>query len=145
MDDVVLDGTKLIAPCGINCGICQAFLRDNNKCEGCWGSETNKLKHCVNCSIKNCEFLAETESKFCFDCSKFPCLRLKQLDKRYIRNYYVSNLSNLKIIKESGLKEFVILDTEKWRCRECGGVICMHRGYCSTCGKTTRFNQTFKV
>jgi hypothetical protein len=25
----------LVAPCGMNCGICRAYLREKNKCPGC--------------------------------------------------------------------------------------------------------------
>ena len=45
---------SLIAPCGMNCGICRAYLREKNKCPGCRGSDENKLSSRVNCKIKNC-------------------------------------------------------------------------------------------
>lgn len=91
----------LIAPCGMNCGICLAYLRTKNRCEGCWGENEHKPKHCVKCVIKNCELLAKTDSKFCYDCEKYPCTRLKQLDKRYRTNYSMSMIENLDSIKKS--------------------------------------------
>ena len=27
--------SELIAPCGMNCGICYGYLREKNKCPGC--------------------------------------------------------------------------------------------------------------
>jgi hypothetical protein len=42
-------------------------------------------------------------------------------------------IENLGVIKESGLEEFAQLDREKWKCPECGGTICVHRGYCLDC------------
>jgi hypothetical protein len=26
-------------------------------------------------------------------------------------------------------------DTEKWKCPQCGGSICMHRGFCLKCNQ----------
>jgi hypothetical protein len=30
-----VDENALIAPCGMNCGVCMAYLREKNKCPGC--------------------------------------------------------------------------------------------------------------
>jgi len=124
---------RMIAPCGINCSLCLAFLRDKNKCCGCWGADSNKPYHCSACSIKNCDNLAATGSKFCYECSNYPCTRLKQLDKRYRLKYKVDILDNMATIKESGLSAFMNAETIKWKCPQCGGSICMHRGYCLHC------------
>lgn len=37
-----LNKTLLIAPCGINCGVCNAYLRVRNKCQGCRIDDINK-------------------------------------------------------------------------------------------------------
>ena len=123
----------LIAPCGMNCGICLAFLRNKNKCYGCWGDDKYKSKSCLQCIIKKCELLAKTNSKFCYECEKYPCLRLKQLDKRYRTKYHMSMLENLENIKMMGLEKFIQNEHERWLCNECGGSICVHRGVCLTC------------
>jgi len=47
--------TEMIAPCGINCGTCLAFLRAKNRCDGCLSASSVKALHCQNCLIKNCE------------------------------------------------------------------------------------------
>jgi hypothetical protein len=124
---------KLIAPCGMNCGICLGFLRDKNKCSGCWGNNEHKPKHRTKCVIKNCELLAKTDSKFCYDCEKYPCTRLKQLDKRYRTNYNMSMIENLEYIREYGLEKFVCKEKKRWACNNCGGTICVHRGFCLYC------------
>lgn len=98
---------KLIAPCGMNCGICLAYLRNKNVCKGCWGKNENKSKSCLNCIIKNCELLNKIDSKFCYDCEKYPCKRLKQLDKRYRLKYRMSMIDNLESIRRNGLVMFV--------------------------------------
>jgi len=125
----------LIAPCGMNCGICLAFLREKNKCPGCRNMGKNKPGYYKKCIINNCGLLAKTNSGFCYDCSKYPCPRLKQLDKRYRTNYNMSMLENLNNIQKLGLDEFLILEQNKWACSKCGGTICVHRGYCLNCGK----------
>ena len=125
----------LIAPCGMNCGICLAFLRDKNKCPGCRNMGKNKPGYCRKCIIKNCELLENTDSNFCYDCEKYPCPRLKQLDERYSTNYNMSMIENLNNIQKLGLNEFLILEQKRWACSICGGTICVHRGYCLNCGK----------
>jgi len=74
---------SLIAPCGMNCGICMAYLREKNRCPGCRGDDASKMPSCLRCSIKNCETVKTTGSGFCYECPTGPCRRLKQLDKRY--------------------------------------------------------------
>lgn len=123
----------LIAPCGMNCGICLAHLREKNICPGCRLIIKSKAKSRTNCIIRNCSLLAETDSKFCFDCTKFPCTRLKQLDKRYRTKYKMSMIENLGFIKSKGLENFIQKEKERWRCGNCGGSICVHRGFCLSC------------
>ena len=131
----MLSETQLIAPCGMNCGVCMAYLRKEKKCPGCRGDDTDKPITRKSCIIKNCEMIKQSSAGFCFECKEYPCKRLKQLDKRYRTKYTMSMLENLKFIKEKGLNIFVEKEKEKWRCKKCGGVICVHRGYCSECGE----------
>jgi hypothetical protein len=125
--------TNLIAPCGMNCGICMAYLRNKNVCRGCRDLDGSERNSCVNCIIRNCEFIKRSESKFCYDCEKFPCKRLKQLDKRYRTKYHMSMIENLDNIKTIGLEKFVRNEYKRWLCKDCGGTICVHRGYCLKC------------
>ena len=145
MNTVSIIKSKLIAPCGMNCMICYSYIpcnlktgylsRKKNKCPGCWGVDTNKSNSCVSCKIKNCDNLHKTKSKFCFECAEFPCLRIKQLDKRYRTKYNMSMLENLENIKKLGLRKFVQNEKIRWTCSECGGIICVHTGHCSNCGE----------
>jgi len=134
----------MIAPCGMNCATCLAFLRDKNTCSGCWSDNATKRESCTKCSIKNCILLEETESKFCYECNKFPCRRLKQLDKRYRTKYNVSFLANLQYIKSFGFEKFLESESEKWLCTSCGGTICVHRGICLSCRKRSLLPDTFQ-
>jgi hypothetical protein len=123
----------LIAPCGMNCGICLGFQREKNRCEGCTSNSDKKPNYCKTCVIKNCALLNETESKFCYECITYPCKRLKQLDKRYRTRYAMSMLENLNFIKTSGLNAFLTNESIRWKCITCDGYMCVHRGYCLRC------------
>jgi hypothetical protein len=136
---------QLIAPCGMNCGICLAYLRDKNTCGGCWADEAEKRASCTKCSIRNCEALEKTQSKFCYECPIFPCKRLKQLDKRYRLRYAMSMTENLETIKREGLERFVLAEAERWKCQACGGTICVHRGVCLKCEKEKTTKQRTEV
>ncbi|MEI8203694.1 MAG: DUF3795 domain-containing protein [Bacteroidota bacterium] len=123
---------NLIAPCGMNCGLCYAYLRAKNTCLGCRCENKNKI-FCQKCIIKNCVLLAQTTSNLCYECSKYPCTRLKQLDKRYRLKYKMSMIENLDHINRFGLDNFVQKEAERWECPTCGGSLCVHKGYCLNC------------
>ena len=111
--------TKLIAPCGMNCGICKYYLQD--KCPGCYKQE--EKEYCRKCTLRNCT----KKKRFCLECGK-PCQRLKNLDKRYRTKYGMSMLENLEFIKEHGVRKFVAKEKVKWACP--GGVRSCHDGKC---------------
>ena len=124
---------SMIAPCGMNCGTCIAYMRPKNRCPGCWHDDTLKNKSCVKCIIKNCDLLDNTDSKFCYDCAKYPCLRLKQLDKRYRTRYKTSFLENLAMIKLNGIDYFLDFETKRRKCPVCGSSLSVHRDKCLIC------------
>ncbi len=127
--------SELMAPCGINCGVCLGYLREKNKCKGCRSKGTEKPTYCFTCIIANCNHLKNTASGFCYDCDKYPCRRMKQLEKRYRLRYNMSIFENFAIIKSQGLQKFAEAEKIKWLCHVCGGNICIHRGFCLECGK----------
>jgi hypothetical protein len=129
--------TELIAPCGMNCGVCHRYLRAKDKCPGCRGADSLKMVSCVRCVIKNCPFLVNNPSKFCYECFEYPCRRLKSLDKRYRTKYKMSMIENMSHIRALGFETFKLNEKERWRCRSCGGPICVHKGYCLNCGPLT--------
>ena len=131
----VTSKTNLIAPCGMNCSICIAYLREKNKCPGCRLFYKSEPVTRARCKIKNCQTFKRSKSKFCFECEEYPCNRLKHLDKRYRTKYNMSMIENLENIKKLGLREFIKNEKIRWTCLHCGGTICVHSGYCYTCGK----------
>lgn len=102
---------ELIAPCGMDCGICIGHLRDRKTCPGCNDpDDSSKAYHCAACSIKRCEHLAQGPEAFCVDCSEHPCPRLRQLDKRYRSKYRMSMIENLGELHRVGVEAFVELE-----------------------------------
>ena len=49
----------------------------------------------------------------------------------------IENLTNIKI---NGLEGFLISETEKWKCENCGAGLCVHRDFCLKCN--TKINKT---
>ena len=126
---------SLIAPCGMNCGICMAYLRNKNKCNGCRAINTWNPKTRVECKIKNCQSLNAHGLEYCYQCNQYPCTLIKHIDKRYRARYNMSMIQNRNAIKDNGIEEFIKAENEKWKCKSCGGVINVHKDICSTCGK----------
>jgi hypothetical protein len=130
---------EMIAPCGMNCGVCSSYLAMKNDlkkkgilrsyCAGC----RPRGKNCAFMK-KACEKLGNGLVQYCYDCEEFPCRRLKRLDKRYRTFYHMSMIDNLGFIKLNGIQRFLEKEEEKWRCPECGGVISCHNGICFSCG-----------
>ena len=121
---------KLIAPCGMNCGICLGYLREEKKCPGCRNQDKGNSDYCRKCIIKNC---TKRKNNYCYSCNNFPCYRMKQLDKRYRAKYNMSMIENLENIKKLGIRKFVKNEEKRWKCKKCSGVICVHRGFCLNC------------
>ncbi len=124
---------ELIAPCGMNCGICMAYLREKKKCSGCRGSNENKNKSCVMCRILNCSELHKNHLQFCIECSNFPCERIKHIDKRYRTKYNMSMIENLTMIKKQGIQRLLEQELERWKCPTCGNMISCHNMFCYHC------------
>jgi hypothetical protein len=126
---------ELIAPCGMNCRICLGYFgytsngkRRKMKCIGCKPRD----KSCAFLK-KYCKKLTKKELDYCYDCSDFPCSHLEKLDKGYRKLYNMSMIENLKYIHNNGMDDFLIQQEKKYRCSECGGVICVHNCICYSC------------
>ncbi|MEE0709031.1 MAG: DUF3795 domain-containing protein [Gemmiger sp.] len=118
---------QLVAPCRMNCALCQAYQGKGRACHGC--GHGGERKACQNCSIQKCK----NKKTFCFECTQYPCKRLKALDKRYRTKYHMSMLENLALIQANGLDEFVRQQNERYRCSSCGKLRTVHQDYCLYC------------
>lgn len=114
-------GYDLIAPCGMNCGICRAHLRQNNPCHGCACAQQNRPKTRARCRLRLCN---KRKGKYCCSCAEFPCGRLKRLDDRYRARYGMSEIENLKYIRENGIKKFIEKEHKRWVSDK--GIFCVH-------------------
>ena len=130
----------ILAPCGINCSLCRAYIRDQNPCSGCRGGDCNKSNASLTCAIKNCPQLEAGSQQFCYSCAKYPCADLLHLDERYRTKYGVSVITNLEHIRAVGVATFVSEDATKWSCQKCGSRLCMHKPHCVNCGHTWQVN-----
>jgi hypothetical protein len=128
----------LIAPCGMNCRLCIAYVRDRNPCPGCRRDDRPKPITRYTCRIKTCQNLIRNKAKYCFACDTFPCDRLTHLDKRYRTKYGMSMLDNLATIKAVGIRRFLAAEQAKWPCPACGQLLCVHKPQCLSCGHPWR-------
>ena len=132
---------ELIAPCGMNCGICSRYLAYVNNL---------KKSQCAGCrpGNKRCDYLfaqcdginhaAKGHARFCYECGHYPCKHIDRMDKRYRTNYGMSVKENLEYIKNRGIAEFVREQYQKYQCSKCGGLISIHNKKCFKCDTITR-------
>ncbi|UCC20248.1 MAG: DUF3795 domain-containing protein [Promethearchaeota archaeon] len=94
-----------IACCGLDCGLCPVYYtKGPSRCPGCYGHDfRNKHPSCsiITCCVKKHNF--ET----CAECSKFPCLKINMWDKADSFISHKVSLSNLRLIREKGLDDFL--------------------------------------
>lgn len=130
---------ELIAPCGIDCSHCSAYLngqyephgRYKSKCAGC----RPRNKQCAFLK-KHCPLLPDNKVDFCFECPDFPCERLTHLEERYkIRGFPTSFIANNKRLKEVGPEKLRKELDKRFACPDCGGPTSIHDRICYVCGK----------
>ena len=128
----------LVAPCGINCAVCAAFLSYTH---GGW-QKGIRIPQCPGClpRPKSCAYfkkwcarLGTGRLRFCHECQDFPCSHLKAMDGRYRARYRTSPVENLEHIRDRGMRSFLASQRRKWRCPRCGGLISVHNGLCFSC------------
>ena len=135
---------NLIAPCGMNCSRCSAYLAFLNKIP----KQRGQIFQCIGCRPRNkqcaylkgqCELLTANKIQFCFACGRYPCDRLRKFDQRYRRSYGVSPIQNLETIRKKGVKSFLRQQTRAHGCPTCGGMISIHNKKCFACDKVERW------
>lgn len=137
--------TKLIAPCGLNCRVCNKYIRENNKCSGCRADESIKPKSKWVCHIKECEILARDKIDYCYQCNNYPCESINRLNKRYTKQYSVSVIKNLNEIQLSGVRAFLKNEARHWTCISCGDIVTMHKSKCPHCKEEIEKEQSNKA
>lgn len=127
----------LFACCGMNCMACYRHCFPTKPCSGCRSGEVPyKPKHCLNCPIKDC--IENRGYQHCYECSDFPCEKIKRLDKTYRTRYKISLIKNSRFVKEKGIPSFLKEQAQKYTCSKCGGIISLHDAQCSECRTKTK-------
>ena len=94
-----------VACCGLDCGLCPMYYtKGPSKCPGCCGPGfINKHPSCsiITCCVKKSNF--ET----CAECSEYPCSKINKWDKYDSFISHEVSLSNLELIKEKGIEQFL--------------------------------------
>jgi len=130
---------ELIAPCGMNCGICKAYLAYSRGVP----YKKGEVSHCTGCFMRNkncafikrdCEKLRKKQIRFCYECADMPCKELVKLDLYYSARYGMSMVENQKMIQEKGMGAFLQSQVEEYQCPSCGDIISVHDGKCYACG-----------
>ena len=96
---------NLVAPCGLYCGECTAFL--NEECGGCRSNEGLGKEYRKYCRIYQCS--NSKNLKICLECKEFPCktfdfFKAERLEES---SWFLDVWNNMKQIKEVGLTEFL--------------------------------------
>ena len=129
---------KLIAPCGMYCGICDKYLAFSHQLP----KKRGKICYCKGChpQNKNCSFIKKKcvngkiyEIDFCFECEIFPCENLKRIAKRGKETHNYDLVENLYLIQEKGISRFVENQEKIFKCNKCGDTICIYNQKCYSC------------
>ena len=113
--------TTLVAPCGIDCGICELYTCRSNvrlfsaltlrgipgekiPCEGCRSIAGNCPVMSEQCETYKCT--QEKKVEFCYECSDFPCEKLQPASKRADALPHNMKVYNLCTIRRDGVERF---------------------------------------
>jgi hypothetical protein len=114
--------SELVAPCGLDCGVCELYLSRNNEqlveflvskgipkellpCNGCREIEGECPVVSGICATYVCA--NEKAVAFCSECSDFPCSKLAPAADRAETLPHNIKLYNLCIIDRHGVEELV--------------------------------------
>ncbi len=129
---------ELVAPCGMNCNVCSAYQASIHDLRG----KGIRIPYCLGCRPrqkscaflkKRCDLIGKDQIRYCYECPTFPCDHLVKLDARYRKRYRMSEIENLKRIRDEGMQSFLRSEEKKWECPRCGGFISCHNGLCFGC------------
>lgn len=113
---------KLVAPCGIDCGICELYLSKHSKdileylvskgipkeilpCGGCRNIDGKCPIVQTECATYKCA--KSKDAVFCSDCKEFPCNMLNPCADRANTLPHNLKVFNLCTIKRDGLENFI--------------------------------------
>lgn len=130
--------TQLIAPCGMDCGVCGAYLAYSHDVPRKRGATI----HCTGCRARrkrcaylkgHCPPLANGDVNFCFECADYACERLQHLDSRYRGRYGMSLIENLDLVRDAGIHALIEHQQARFGCPRCGHLRSVHNQKCYAC------------
>jgi hypothetical protein len=119
--------TSLVAPCGIDCGICELYTckdnpaqieayasrgipREKLPCPGCRGCEGECPVIGERCATYSC--VSSKGHRFCYECEGFPCAMLNPAADRAPILPHNTKVFNLCTIRRVGVEGFVSLSSD---------------------------------
>ncbi|HBF36042.1 MAG TPA: hypothetical protein DDW50_01835, partial [Firmicutes bacterium] len=113
---------ELVAPCGLDCGICELYLcKDNAQlykaliekgipkekipCKGCRSIKGNCPAFESTCETYQCA--VKNKIDFCSECNEFPCIKVQPGANRADSLPHNMKVFNLCTIKRIGLEAFI--------------------------------------
>ena len=109
------------AICGLFCGTCPFYPE---KCHGCLSDKLTA--HCVTCPNGFRDCAKKHAVTRCYECSEFPCDRLKQFSKEHYQNgigHHETVIADLTYMSEHGVESWVEKKTADNTCKSCGKLI----------------------
>ena len=131
---------KLVGICGLYCGTCPSYLayRKNDveqlerisqamdisieeiRCDGCLSDKV--MPYCVECKAGFRQCAREKKVTWCFECSDFPCQRLRGFTNVHIVSgisHHAHVIGDLQYMKEHGVEQWVEGQERGGRCPQC--------------------------
>ena len=113
---------KLIAPCGLDCGICELYMSRHDKqlmsaliskgipkkvlpCDGCRAIEGRCPVIHDKCATFECT--NKNRILFCSECNDFPCMKLAPAADRAVILPHNTKLFNLCVIQRYGVEKLI--------------------------------------
>ncbi|MFC1679284.1 DUF3795 domain-containing protein [Elusimicrobiota bacterium] len=116
------DREKLVAPCGLDCGVCWLYLsRDSAEiwesviakgipkevlpCDGCRSTGGGCPVIQGECATRECA--KEKGISSCAECGEFPCMKLAPVADKADSMPHNTKVFNLCVVQNQGVKELV--------------------------------------
>ena len=126
-----IPGEETAAICGLFCGTCPSYP---DHCKGCLSDEVaGDCQSCYN-GFRDCA--REHNAARCFECTAFPCERLREFSGRHYVNgigHHKNVIPDLEQMKLYGVLPWVEKQTKIHTCPKCGELIYWHEVNCHQC------------
>ncbi len=137
---------KLLAPCGLYCGVCAIYIadRDNNtkfkeKLTGVYGVSLEEIQckgclsdspfiYCKTCKIKEC--VKEKNYEGCHQCDDFPCEHIDNFPVPVGKKVILRAIPQWR---QMGTEAWVVAEEKRYKCPECGNALFRGARRCRKC------------